>query len=133
MAMNKFFPFTLLCLLVAPGCVASPPPDDAEFRVAATEYSAEIAKARYIQRKCPSLIMSFDGMMEELRSRPILASANGKMTEDMVDKSQVLAAVDRFEAENGLKGASQQVICDFGDSQIGAATRTGKLLAKRTK
>jgi hypothetical protein len=131
--MRFYFPIIAISLFTASACSASTPVDDAELGVAATEYSIEIAKARYIQRKCPALMMSFDGMMRELRSQPVLAQSGGKMTEDMVDKARVLAAIDRFEAENGLRGASREAICEFGKHQIAEGTRTGGLLAFRTQ
>lgn len=136
MVMRKFL---VAMLLVSPlllsGCSSrassgqmAAPVEDASFKAAATQYSIEVAKARYVQRKCPELVMSFDGLMAELRSYPVLARSGGKMSEDSVDQAQVLAAINQFEAENSLRGQGQTEICAFGKRQMQAGTRTGKLL-----
>lgn len=136
--MGRLFAFILVTPLLISGCshtpaaMAAPAGDDkAAFAAAATQYSIEVARARYVQRKCPTLMMSFDGLMRTLQSYPLLARPGGRMSEEVVDKQQVIDAVDRFEEENGLRGLGQEQLCAFGERQIAEGTRTGQLLERR--
>lgn len=125
-----------LCFLpLLSGCSPAsrtPEPEvDVAIKDAFFDFTLDVTKARAIQRKCPDLSLSFNGMMAELRARPNLARSHGLVKESDIDMNKLVAEVDRFEKSSGLDGATREQYCAFGSQQMDAKTVIGRMLEKK--